>query len=93
MRDFPFDLFIYDYRIGDVQQSVSDANQLKRIFHTAAILERFIQEYKTLNLSANDAGRKYYCMKVQGLLLSYITTVMLVEKDRKKGRGLWRNEP
>ena len=44
----PFDLFIYDYRIGDVQQSVSDENQLKRISHTEAVLKRFNKEYKTL---------------------------------------------
>ena len=84
----PFDLFIYDYRIGDVQQSVSDENQLKRISHTEAVLKRFIKEYKTLNLDENSAGRTYYCMKAQGLLLSYITTVMLVEKNKKFGREL-----
>lgn len=84
----PFDLFIYDYRIGDVQQSVSDENQLKRISHTEAILKRFIKEYKTLKLDENSAGKTYYCMKAQGLLLSYITTVMLVEKNKKFGREL-----
>lgn len=82
----PFDLFIYDYRIGDVEQSVSDENQLRRISHTEAVLNRFIQEYKNLTLPEKCNGRQYYCMKVQGLLLSYITTVMLVEKDKKKGR-------
>ncbi len=82
----PFDLFIYDYRIGDVQQSVSDENQLKRLSHTETVLKRFVEEYKTLQLNESDAGRRYYCMKAQGLLLSYITTVMLVEKNRKLGR-------
>ena len=84
----PFDMFIYDYRIGDVQQSVSDENQLKRISHTEAVLKRFIKEYKTLKLDENSAGRIYYCMKAQGLLLSYITTVMLVEKNKKNGREM-----
>ena len=84
----PFDLFIYDYRIGDVQQSVSDENQLKRISHTEAVLKRFIKEYATLKLDEQDAGRTYYCMKAQGLLLSYITTVMLVERNKKVGREL-----
>lgn len=84
----PFDMFIYNYRIGDVQQSVSDENQLKRISHTEAVLKRFIKEYKTLKLDENSAGRTYYCMKAQGLLLSYITTVMLVEKNKKVGREL-----
>ena len=84
----PFDMFIYDYRIGDVQQSVSDENQLKRLSHTEAVLKRFIKEYKTLKLNESSAGRTYYCMKAQGLLLSYITTVMLVEKNKRAGREL-----
>ena len=82
----PLDVFIYDYRIGDVQQSVSDANQLKRISHTEKVLEHLKKEYKMLSLPENNTGRTYFCMKVQGLLLSYITTVMLVEPNKTKGR-------
>ena len=85
----PFDLFIYDYRIGDVRQSVSDENQLRKISNTEAVLKRFMKEYKTIKLDENSVGgRAYYCRKAQGLLLSYITTVMLVEKKRKRGREL-----
>lgn len=84
----PLDLFIYDYRIGDVGQSVSDANQLRRLSHTEAVLQRLMTEYAALRLEKTDAGREYYCMKAQGLLLSYITTALLVEPDKKKGRGL-----
>lgn len=80
------DLFIYHYRIGDVQQSVSDANQLKRLSHMETVLARFLKEYK--NLPTTDAGRSFFEMKSQGVLLAYITTVMLVEPDRKKGRKL-----
>ncbi|MDY5578099.1 MAG: glycosyltransferase family 2 protein [Lachnospiraceae bacterium] len=84
----PFDLFIYDYRIGDVEQSVSDENQLKRSSHTEIVLKRFVQEYPKLDLTDGSGGKKYYCMKVQGLLLSYLKTVLLVEKDKKRGRNL-----
>lgn len=82
----PFDLFIYDYRIGDVEQSVSDENQLKRIGHTETVLRRLVQEYHRIPLEENAAGRNYVCMKAQGLLLSYLKTVMLVSPDRKQGR-------
>lgn len=82
----PVDMFIYDYRIGDVQQSVSDENQLKRIGHTETVLRRLVQEYHNLPLEASDPGRDYVCMKAQGLLLSYLSTVMLVNPDRKQGR-------
>ena len=80
------DLFIYHYRIGDVQQSVSEANQLKRLSHMETVLKRFIQEYPTLPIT--DGGRSFFEMKAQGVLLSYITTVMLVEPNRKHGRRL-----
>ena len=84
----PFDFFIYNYRIGDVEQSVSDENQLKRISHTEAVLRRLIKEYGRLALPEDAPGRRYYCMKTQGLLLSYMTTVMLVERCRRKGRKM-----
>ena len=82
----PFDLFFYDYRIGDVSQSVSEANQLKRASHTEAVLNRMIQEYGKLD--CGEGGKAYAAQKAQGLLLSYLTTVLLVEPDRKKGRTM-----
>lgn len=84
----PLDLFVYDYRIGDVQQSVSDENQLRRVGHTETVLKRMIEEYNHLPLAENDPGRDYVCKKAQGVLLSYETTVMLVEKDRAAGRKM-----
>ena len=83
---YPLDLFLYHYRIGDVQQSVSDANQLKRLSHMETVLTRFLTEYQ--KLPTTDGGRSYFEMKAQGVLLAYITTVMLVEPNRKKGRQL-----
>ena len=84
----PMDIFIYDYRIGDVQQSVSDANQLKRIGHTETVLKRFASEFAKLDLPAQCGGREYVAMKAQGLLLSYFTTSMLVNPDKKVGRAM-----
>ena len=82
----PMDIFIYDYRIGDVLQSVSNENQLKRVGHTETVLKRMITEAAALKLPKKCGGREYVAMKAQGLLLSYLTTVMLVEKDKRKGR-------
>lgn len=84
----PFDLFLYHYRIGDTAQSVSEANQLKRLGHTETVLRCMIQEAG--GLSCGAAGKAYAAMKIQGLLLSYLTTALLAEPDRKKGRALAR---
>lgn len=80
-----FDLFLYVYRIGDVNQSVSDANQLSRIGHTAAVLRRMTEEYEEL---PDGDGKHYAAIKLQGLLLSYLTTALLADPDRKEGRLL-----
>lgn len=79
----PIDLFIYEYRIGDINQSVSNLNQLKRISHTETVLQQMIALYEKLPTSD---GQKYAAMKIQGLLLSYLTTALLVNPDRKAGR-------
>ena len=83
----PFDLFLYEYRIGDINQSVSNTNQLKRIGHTEVVLRRIMEKYRGL---PDSAGKQYVAMKVQGLLLSYLTTALLVNPDRKAGRILAR---
>lgn len=78
-----FDLFIYDYRIGDVNQSVSNQNQLKRIAHTDLVIRRMIDRY--CQLPESD-GKRYAAMKTQGLILSYLTTVLLVNPNRAEGQ-------
>lgn len=84
----PLDLFLYSYRVGDVNQSVSDANQAKRIGHTETVLKRLISEYEKLPLPETDAGRDYFNMKAKVLLLGYINTAMLIIPDKKQGRAL-----
>lgn len=83
----PFDMFIYQYRVGDLEQSVSDQNQLRRLSHTEAVLMRLIDEQKIVGDFKESSGQKrYYEQKAQGLLLSYFTTAALVDNDKKRGR-------
>lgn len=81
----PLDIFVYVYRIGDVNQSVSDANQLRRISHVEAVLNRLLTEGEKL---PQGAGRDYAAAKAQGLLMSYLTTALLVCPDKAQGRAL-----
>lgn len=79
----PLDLFVYEYRIGDVSQSVSAQNQLKRLGHTEAVLRHMLAEYLTVPACP---GKDYAAQKLEGLLLSYLSTALLVEPDKRKGR-------
>lgn len=80
----PLDLFIYEYRIGDVTQSVSAENQLKRIGHTETVLRRMTEEGKKLD----GTPAMYTAKKTHLLLLSYLVTSLLCDKNRKEGRKL-----
>jgi len=85
----PVDLFLYEYRIGDVTQSVSNANQLRRLSHTETVLARMTAEYNKL---AESEGKQYAAMKIRGLLMSYLTTTLLVHPDQSAGRQLAKRQ-
>lgn len=78
----PLDLFIYEYRIGDVSQSVSAENQLKRIDHTKMVIVKMLKDRKGIE----DPWALEYCdKKIHLLLLSFMVTSMLCDSDRKRG--------
>lgn len=78
----PLDIFVYEYRIGDVSQSVSAQNQLKRIDHTKMVIVKML---KNLEKIEDEAARSYCDKKIHLLLLSFMVTSMLCDSDRKKG--------
>ena len=81
----PLDLFIYEYRIGDVNQSVSATNQLKRVGHTETVLEDMLTKYRALEYGK---GKEYAAEKIQELFLSYLTTVLLINPNKAEGRQM-----
>lgn len=81
----PFNLFIYEYRIGDTEQSVSRINQVKRHSHTEKVLS--IMEHRYLEMHITS-GREYIEKKIEGLLLSYFSIVLLSHPNRREGRKL-----
>lgn len=83
----PFDIFIYEYRVGDVSQSVSAQNQVKRISHVITVVKRLVSEKHRLdNLSKEDGRLKYYNAKLHHLMLSFLQTSLICDSDRKNGR-------
>lgn len=84
-------ILIYHYRVGDVEQSVSDVNQLKRIGHAETVLDRLIREYGRVAEELDPGQQQFYRIKIRALLLRYLTTVLLLDPDRKKGRSTARD--
>ena len=83
----PLDLFIYCYRIGDVSQSVSDINQLKRVSHYETIINGIINEFSGISDGLSDDAKNFICVKTKIILMSYFTVLLLIETDKKKGRA------
>lgn len=77
------DLFVYEYRIGDISQSVSAENQLKRLSHTEAVLKDMTRHGKEI---LNPDANMYREKKTHLLLLSYLVTALLCDKNRRRGR-------
>lgn len=82
------DQFLYEYRIGDVTQSVSDSSQLKRIGHVQKVLDRMVREYVRLADQLDEGQNWLYCIKTRSLALRGCTTMLLLEPDRTKGRRM-----
>ncbi len=78
----PLDLFVYEYRIGDVSQSVSAENQLKRIDHTKFVIVKMLKDRTQIK---DEWAREYCDKKIHLLLLSFMVTSMLCDSDRKRG--------
>lgn len=76
-------VFVYHYRIGDKNQSVSEQNQLRQLHHVEKVLSEMLCHYAALTRQSSAA---YAARKCHQLMLSYFTTCLLVCPDRKLGR-------
>ncbi len=82
---YPIDLFIYQYQIGNAEQSVSDKNQIKRISHIQKVAEDMLM-YLINNHDLSDAGEEYIRRKAEVVVLSYYVVACLLRKNKRKGR-------
>ena len=81
----PLNIFIYVYRIGDVNQSISTANRVKRLHHISAVITRMANE---CNHSPKGPGRRLALQKTQAVSMMYLTTALLAHPNRRTGRHL-----
>lgn len=80
----PIDLFLYQYLVGNSQQSVSMSNRVKRIGDIARVSQnilRYLKEHPELNAAAKE----YLFKKAEVVVLSYYVTACLFQADKQKG--------
>ncbi len=80
-----FDLFLYQYLVGNTGQSVAAHNQLKRINHISQVAHNMVKYYAG-HPELSVGGKAYLAQKIEGILLSFYTVACVVNPDKADGR-------
>lgn len=79
------DLFIYQYMIGNTEQSISAANQLNRIEHIEMVANAML-DYYALHADMAEEAAAFLLSKIENVILIYYLTACVLEPDKAKGR-------
>lgn len=81
----PLDLFLYQYLVGNANQSVADENQVKRLSHVEQVVRRIFTCYHD-SPDIPEGARRYIARKATDMLLSYYVIAMVKNPDKTAGR-------
>ena len=85
---YPVNLFLYQYQVGNAQQSVSAVNRVKRLGDIEKVAENILNYAKrdtNCLHPLSKAGKEYLLRKGEGIILSYYVTACLFQPDKRKG--------
>lgn len=80
----PFSL--YQYQIGDANQSVAFHNQVKRINQIAQVIDKILDYRGRVQLT--KAQNEYFSKKSAVVIVSYYAIALVKNKDKKNGKML-----
>ncbi len=80
-------LAFYQYRIGDVNQSVAFPNQVKRIADIETVIKRIVSWKQTTADYSSDI-QAYYLAQMAQLAVSYFAVALVKKREKKEGREL-----
>lgn len=78
-------LMIYQYLVGNSQQSVSKTNQIKRIGHLEAVIEHMLAYWSSHHLE-HYFSREYFLRKMEDVMLAYYRIMCIVNTDKGFGQ-------
>lgn len=85
-----YPIYLYQYVVGNEQQSIAFDSQAKRIDHLETVVKSLIQYYYSSD-GLSETAKKYLLYKIKSIVLIYYATACIYEKDKKRGRGLVRS--
>lgn len=77
---YPINETLYVYRVGDVNQSISDVNQLKRFEHALTVLKRLVEYEQQVEEDCIEIWRH----KTTSSIYACYITALFREKNRKE---------
>ena len=80
------DLMIYQYLVGNSQQSVALTNQLKRISHLETIIYRLL-DYWNQCYCEQSFCQEYFLNKIVAIIYSYYFLMCVANTDKRDGRN------
>lgn len=78
-------LFLYQYRIGVQEQSISDQNQVLRVSQLERVLNKICKVYQT-DTRFSPAAQFYLLEKISLIVTSYLIVCLIRNPNRKEGR-------
>lgn len=77
-------LYIYQYLIGNSEQSISNANKIKRIGHLDIVIDHMLDYWK-IHQGTPYFANNYFLRKMEGVVLSYYVTMCIVNLQKAQG--------
>lgn len=81
----PLDIYLYEYLVGNNNQSMALDNQIKRLSHLSSVIEHMINYYKE-ETDWSEIEQSFFYHKIEYILLGYYKVACLLHPDRKLGR-------
>ena len=75
---------VYVYRVGDVNQSISNASRVARIEHMKIVIRAMCA---TEHEKRSEAGTNYWNYKVRSTIIDFLVTAFLRFDDKRAGRS------
>lgn len=82
---YPLNLYLYQYLVGNSEQSVSAENRLKRLSHVERVTQDLLK-YWNDSEDLTESGREYLFRKIECVILSHYVVTCVIQKDRRQGR-------
>jgi len=79
------DLMIYQYLVGNSQQSVAKENQIKRIGHLETVIEGMLI-YWTMHHAESGFSQRYFIHKLEDSILAYYRIMCILNPNKSDGR-------